>query len=374
MIKPTISIKGKISSNERIQGKTNASFVYPELEELIVMPSEEEQTFISEKYGFSSVTIEGDSNLKSENIKIGTSIFGIEGNLADTSDANAIAANLLSNRTAYVNNKKISGTMSENGDEYIIPSENEQSLSSGYYSEIVVAPLTDSDYYIYCLNKARLILGIDKVVGRNLQVYYWGNNLIDRTENKLDGTLTGSYTQNENETITFSGGYGITGNINRARGAFEIYCAVSTSYSPDWSSDWFRSGCLIGCELPGTQQDFGIVINKNGYFGIGYSTSSIINSGIAARDGKFHHLVLNVTGTDFTLYIDGVKKGNVSYAMSGDVPVNYGIFWNKSETRSIVKGNYKLFRYYTEPLTEAEINHNYQCCLWDIKEFEKENE
>ena len=81
--------------------------VYPELENLIVTPSNEEQKFKSSKYGydevtvnaieteeikltptratqikeglFNKVTIEGEENLKAENIKKGTTMFGIEG-------------------------------------------------------------------------------------------------------------------------------------------------------------------------------------------------------------------------------------------------------------------------------------------------------
>lgn len=314
------------------------------------------------------------NNLKLENIKNEVSDLP---DFVDTTDANAIATNITEGKTAYVNNKRIVGTMNNNGREYITPSENEQSLSNGYYDEIVVAPFTYSDYYIYCLTMAQLTLGVEtdfKVVGRNLYTYYWGKSLEDRTKNKLDGTLVGSYTQNTNETITFSGGYGITGDINSARGAFEIYCMVNPSYTPDYSTDWFRSGCLVGCELAGTEQDFGIIIDRNGYFGIGYSTDSIQSGGVASRDGKFHHLVLNVTDTDLTLYIDGIKKAYVAYSMVGIVPTKYGIFWNNDLSRSIVKGTCKLFRYYTDILTEKEINQNYECCKLGIKHFEEENE
>lgn len=65
-------------------------------------------------------TLKGDSNLKAENIKSGVTIFGISGSYTastglDTSDATASAADILSNKTAYVNGSKITGTMTNNG-------------------------------------------------------------------------------------------------------------------------------------------------------------------------------------------------------------------------------------------------------------------
>lgn len=56
--------------------------VYPELEDLIVKPTTEEQKFKSSKYGYNNVTVEAiqDENLKAENIKSGTEILGVKGN------------------------------------------------------------------------------------------------------------------------------------------------------------------------------------------------------------------------------------------------------------------------------------------------------
>ena len=57
-------------------------------------------------------TLKGDSNLKAGNIKSGVSIFGVTGTYSglNTSDANAIAADINSGKTAYVNGTKITGT------------------------------------------------------------------------------------------------------------------------------------------------------------------------------------------------------------------------------------------------------------------------
>ncbi len=55
-------------------------------------------------------TIIKDINLKPENIKAGISLFGVEGNLADTNDADATAEDIILNKTAYVANARIRGT------------------------------------------------------------------------------------------------------------------------------------------------------------------------------------------------------------------------------------------------------------------------
>ena len=122
MIRPTISIKGKVSTNINIKGKVNSSTIriYPELENIEIVPTLEDQVFKSKKYGFEEVKVKGidasiDEDIKPENIKEGAEILGVAGSFKgiDTSDATALSEDILVGKTAYVNNEKIEGTMEE---------------------------------------------------------------------------------------------------------------------------------------------------------------------------------------------------------------------------------------------------------------------
>ena len=113
MITAQNNLVGKISAKQNIIGKLNNAVVreYPELEDLTVTPSAEEQHFKSEKYGYDNVIVKaiaieteelniipsaetqvkeglynkvivkGDSNLIADNIKEGTEIFGVQGSV-----------------------------------------------------------------------------------------------------------------------------------------------------------------------------------------------------------------------------------------------------------------------------------------------------
>lgn len=118
MIQCSGNLVGKLSAKGSLAGKLNNAVVkeYPELEDLTVTPSAEEQHFKSEKYGYNNVTVkavegeelniipstetqvkeglynkvivQGDSNLIADNIKEGTEIFGVQGS-AKVNDNNA---------------------------------------------------------------------------------------------------------------------------------------------------------------------------------------------------------------------------------------------------------------------------------------------
>lgn len=144
MIKEHNSLIGKLNFISNLKGKLNNAIKkeYPELENLEVTPSMERQEFNhSNSYGYDNVVVKavetenlniipsknaqkydglykeisvtGDNNLISSNIKKNVEIFGVFGTVEegiDTTDANAVANDIVVGKTAYVNNKKLTGT------------------------------------------------------------------------------------------------------------------------------------------------------------------------------------------------------------------------------------------------------------------------
>lgn len=156
-----------------------------------------------------------------------------------------------------------------------------------------------------------------------------------------------------------NGGYFKTGNISRNTGTFEIIVKIPTTFSYNKWTHWFECSCIFGCELPSIQKDWGIIIDKNGCFAIGYGEASVESTGVGAVDGKMHSLCLTHNGSVFNLYIDGVLKATVNYVGSGTIPTSYGIMWNNSASGTAVKGTVYGVRYYTSILTEKEISNNH---------------
>lgn len=92
MIEAKEILIGKISAKESLIGKLNNAIekVYPTLQDKTIKPSIEEQKVKADEgvYGLNEITVESvtneiDENIKSENIKQGTSILGVEGNVIE---------------------------------------------------------------------------------------------------------------------------------------------------------------------------------------------------------------------------------------------------------------------------------------------------
>lgn len=123
---PTISVNtttGQINvSINQESGYTDGGIkqtwkILPTLSGRTITPTTTDVVLSSGNYLIGNQTIKGDANLLSENIKSGVTIFGVSGTLGsggtstDTTDATATAGDILLGKTAYVNNRKVTGTI-----------------------------------------------------------------------------------------------------------------------------------------------------------------------------------------------------------------------------------------------------------------------
>lgn len=214
MIRPTKVIRGKV----------NAAVIheYPELENIEITPTVEDQVYKSDMYGFDEVKVKGvqayiDEDIKPEYIKEGVDVLGVVGNVVelegeektivpsttqqviepsegknaitkltveavdntidedikpenivegveilgvvgnykgiDTSDATVTTEDVLSGKIVYINNEKQIGTMPNNGELNFEPSDEEQTIPTGYTSggSVLPADITKLDEYDKCL-------------------------------------------------------------------------------------------------------------------------------------------------------------------------------------------------------------------------------
>lgn len=89
------------------------------------------------------------ANITPEKIKSGEIILGVEGNYSgegiDTSDATATAADILLNKTAYVNNEKLIGTIPLKNSQEYVPTTISQTINAQQYLNGVQIILGDED-------------------------------------------------------------------------------------------------------------------------------------------------------------------------------------------------------------------------------------
>ena len=83
-----------------------------------------------------AVNADIDSNITVGNIKNGVTILGVEGTLVegtDTSDATAVATDILSGKTAYVNGSLVTGSITSKEAQTYTPTTSAQTIAAGQY-------------------------------------------------------------------------------------------------------------------------------------------------------------------------------------------------------------------------------------------------
>jgi hypothetical protein len=101
---------------------------------VVIMPTTASQT-IQAGYHDGAGYVEGDADLMTGNIRAGVTLFGVAGDpmVVDTSSGDAVAGEILHNRTAWVDGVAVSGTMPDNGAVTIVPTTTNQVIAEGYH-------------------------------------------------------------------------------------------------------------------------------------------------------------------------------------------------------------------------------------------------
>lgn len=108
-IKAGVNILGINGSVVELKGETKT--INPTTSQQTIIPSPGKNGITQATIG--AVTSSIDNNIQAGNIKNGISILGINGNYTglDTSDANATVSDIVTNKTAYVNGQKLTGSL-----------------------------------------------------------------------------------------------------------------------------------------------------------------------------------------------------------------------------------------------------------------------
>jgi len=112
-----------------------------------ITPGTANQVIPSGIYGTGSGVVIGDADLVSANIKAEANIFGVAGNsnVVDTSAGDAIAANILSGKKAYVDGALITGTIPSKVAQTYTPSTVNQAISANQFLSGIQTIAGDAD-------------------------------------------------------------------------------------------------------------------------------------------------------------------------------------------------------------------------------------
>lgn len=141
---------------------------------------------------------------------------------------------------------------------------------------------------------------------------------------------------------------------------FGIKCQIDPDFTPVNTDNWYQASCVLGQELDSQQRDFGIVIDKNGYFAIGWGTANITSSEVYALDGRVRTLFLVVDDVGIRLFIDGDLVLTVATTMSGQQLWALGIFYNGAGGNTRVNGKIYRCGYFST----VRLNLDYVVPLW----------
>lgn len=236
-----------------------------------ITPGTASQVISKGSYLKGEVTVSGDSNLTSANIKSGVDIFGVSGTLEEgenTSDATATAANIVSGKTAYIASGKVTGTLKAA----------EIAYNSANYQYYAV-----SDGY---LNAGDMVLDFATATFASATT---SNILIDRTA-YVNGKL-------------------VTGSMEIYRGSFDITPGVSgqtleTAYKYVPDNIYIRGDSnLVAENIKSGVSIFNVTGTYEGESSGGTSAAYYKCASVSSGDGE---IKLVVSGSGWGSSVDGI--------------------------------------------------------------------
>lgn len=252
-----------------------------------------------------SILTNADPNLKAENIVTGKEIFGITGNGGaaggvDTTDADAVATNIESGKTAYINNVKVTGTLPviENGNEITATNSN-----------VVTATETDGVSVLLKSDAKRIL-----EQGAGIKTTISNTNLVDL----INGTVPANATLKAENIKSGVSVLGITGtftsdanavalDIEEGKTAYVNGTKV-TGTCPAVGSINFRTDNFV------ITQPEGIVKIKTNYVPTASDTEKFI---INTSSNIFMEVPTTKMATSLGITADKIKKGVTILGVTG---------------------------------------------------------
>ena len=201
--------------------------------------SEQEMVNISPTEGkyLTNVAIKKDANLLPGNIRNGTTIFGVVGNLitSDSSDATATASDIAQGKTAYINNEKVEGNVEQVTSKLITRKETTQ-IVEGSDAVAFLSGTVNKDYLLRPQSKIEIAAYKNKVAeafGITAEKIAVGNTILGVKGNHQGGGAdTSDATAIPEDLLIGKTAYSKDGKIEGAMQKYDgSYTEGASSYS-----------------------------------------------------------------------------------------------------------------------------------------------
>ena len=257
-------------------------------------PGAADQTIASGQYLSGTQTIKGDADLVAGNIKAGVEVFGVSGTF--TSDANAQAGDMLSDKTAYVDGEKVTGSIPSKAAATYNVSSSDQTIAAGQYISGVQTIRAVSTTNISSANiKAGVTIKVGDAGNTGRIKNVTGKSSVVETE---DGTAAAA------DMLS-----GKTAYVNGAKVTGSIPSKSAQTYTPGTSNQTISSGqYLSGAQTVKGDANLVTANIKAGttIFGVSGKSSVVDTSDADAVASKIFNGV--------TAYVDGAKVTGTALA------------------------------------------------------------